>query len=239
MHHASHQVTEKPSGYWKQNAQLLIQQAKSMTNAEIARLHHATPRQVSNQLHLLGVPSLIKASEVDARKATLAQQLQTLSIAQIAEQEGRTKSALRQEIAKLGMSAPHPRPRIWDSRKDQLALDAQSMTPQQLADKYGCQISYMRCLLARFGISAVKAAPKPKGPPRNPKPTAPAPLMQACPPRTSIASRSKEPPQIIWPEHVKVQRIPTATPPAHAPIAACTMRQPYRSGQGLTGYQSF
>lgn len=63
------------------------------------------------------------------------------------------------------------------------------------------------------------------------------PAIAAIPPRTSIAS--KTPAQIIWPAHVKVQRIALATPPANAPICASTMRGSYRTGQGLTGYQSY
>lgn len=79
-----------------------------------------------------------------------------------------------------------------------------------------------------------KRAPKATGP----KLTAPAPLMQACEPRATIASKGKAPPEIIWPAHVKVQHITPQPLPANAPIQASTMRTPYQSGQGLVGYQS-
>ncbi len=239
-------VTVKPKGYWKQNAQLLAQQARTMCNHDIARAHNATSRQVINQLHKLGIPSFIKPAQPEVRKAHLLELMQTHSVAQIAALEKRTDGALRQEMRKLGLQSPSPRPRVWDSRKDELALDAQTMTTKQLADKYGCQLSYMHCVLKRLGISAAKAPPKPKAAPKprakravapKPVPRNPKPLLKATPSRASIAS--KAPAQIIWPAHVKVQHITLPPPKDNTRICTGSVRSPYRTGQGLTGYQAF
>ena len=80
-------------------------------------------------------------------------------------------------------------------------------------------------------INSGNAMPTTKPAPRNPKP-----LLKATPSRTRIAS--KAPAQIIWPAHVKVQHITLPPPSDNTRICTGSVRGHYRTGQGLSGYQS-
>ncbi|MDH1815394.1 hypothetical protein [Comamonas aquatica] len=233
----THTVTLKPKRYWKQNAALLAKQAETMSNDKLAAAHNATPKQIRNQLHKLGIKSRAADNATAARKAHLQVLAAKLTANQLADREGKTVSAIRQELTRLGLKAVQVKRNVWADRRPQLEEYAKTHTAQQLADKYRCDVAHMYRLLNRFGITAQPAKPGParRTPqpcsPRNPRPSgAPAKAgMGTTPTRTSIASTT--PAQIVWPPHVQVQRIPLPDLPGNHRICNGSSRAPYQPGK--------
>lgn len=233
----NHTVTLKPKCYWKQNAALLAKQAETMSNDKLAAAHNATPKQIRNQLHKLGIKSHAADNATAARKAHLQVLAAKLTATQLADREGKTVSAIRQELTRLGLKAVQVKRNVWADRRPQLEEYAKTHTAQQLADKYRCDVAHMYRLLNRFDITAQPAKPGPArrtpqpSSPRNPRPSgAPAKAgMGTTPTRTSIAST--RPAQIVWPPHVQVQRIPLPDLPRDHRICNGSSRAPYQPGQ--------
>lgn len=154
--------------------------------------------------------------------------------------------AIRQALLTLGIDfkravtvSPH---RLQAER---LTAMAQTMTCTQMANELQLSYKYMARLLNELGIKPqsglrksqavpAKATGPDSAPRRTAKPTSKA--LATTPPRTSIVTR--KPAQIVWPEHVKVQRVGLPIP-KDTRICTGSMREPYRTGQGLGGYQSF
>lgn len=225
-------TTTKPYGYWSRNAQRIAQQAQTMTCAQLAKAHNATPKQMRNQLHILGIRCV---SAKSARQQHLSQLCQQYTAAEIAELEGKTLSATYQELQRYQLKARPGKYRKWNSQAlAKLAQDAKQHTASALADLYGLELKYTYKLLRRLQISAQPARPQPKA--------KPAPKPRATPTRPATAQRpdSKaaaplappKAPEIIWPTHVQVQRIATCIP-ANAPLCTSTSRKPLVLGKNF------
>lgn len=228
----------KPRGYWAQQQTLLTQQAQTLSIAEIAQAHGSTHKAARLAMSRLGIPRKrinSRSTRQQQRREALAKLCQTMTVAQIAQLEGRNYSRIWQELSRLNLKAqPKAHPHYWPADKVQeMRTKAQTLTIAQLAQHYSLTNKYMHQLLRRKGIQAQPAqapAPKPRtnaAPKRTPRPASSS--LSTVPQRTSIAS--KAPAQIIWPDHVKVQRICTPAPPANAPIRASTMRSTYVPSQ--------
>lgn len=238
-------MTTKPYGYWTQNTQLLTTQSQTMSSADMAKAHQVTERKLRNQLSKMGIqaPPHPRLHAPDERTAHLQKLADTHTATQIAQLEGKTIRAIYQELGRRGIKAVKTKSDVWAERSKHMAKDAQTCTAQQLASKYGLDLHYLYKMLARFGITPQPGKPgRPAGygtqrsnPVRTAMPASK--TLAAVPQRTSIAQRA--PAQIIWPAHIKVQRIALPALPANAPICPSTMRGSYRTGQGLTGYQSY
>ncbi|WP_312569111.1 hypothetical protein [Comamonas sp.] len=170
------------------------------------------------------------------RRELIAEQVKTMTAKDFAKAHDCTVGAARNILNKLGLRT---QPDTWQQHAQALAADAQTMTYQQIAAKWDRTAKSMHTTLRRLGITAQHTkrtcTPKPQLPvikqqTKAARPTParnnPKPLLAVTPSRASIAS--KAPAQIIWPEHVQIQRIPLATPPAHAPICAGTARGTYK-----------
>ena len=185
----THTVTLKPKRYWKENAALLAKQAETMSNDKLAEAHNATPKQIRNQLHKLGIKSRAADNATAARKAHLQVLAAKLTATQLADREGKTVSAIRQELTRLGLKAVPVKRNVWADRRPQLEEYAKTHTAQQLADKYRCDVAHMYRLLNRFDITAQPAKP---GPAR----------------RTPQPSSTRNPPRPAWAPHPHAPALP-------------------------------
>lgn len=157
-------TTTKPYGYWQRNAQLLRDQAKTMTCKELATAHDATPKQIRHQLHLL--KTTCKSAKL-ARHEHLSELCKKqLSVRQIAELEGKTTSAIYQELKLHGLSTINTQLRWTEAAIAELIEQAQTRTAAELAALRQFELKYMYKLLRRFGI---KTRPHRTVVPRSPK----------------------------------------------------------------------
>lgn len=229
-------TTTKPYGYWSRNAQRIAQQAQTMTCAQLAKAHNATPKQMRNQLHILGIRCV---SAKSARQQHLSQLCQQYTAAEIAELEGKTLSATYQELQRYQLKAKPGKYRKWNSQAlDKLAQDAKQHTASALADLYGLELKYTYKLLRRFGIktrphrTVVPRSPKPKAAPKQRTAAAYTPVLRKPAQPAYALPQPKPQPEIIWPAHVQVQRITTRIPD-NAPMCASTSRQPLVLGKNF------
>lgn len=222
-----------------------LTQAQGQELAKLAPKH--TPRQLSEHfgVHLDRIHAYLARHKIKAKRAAahalwnsrrpelekIAPSMTLKALQAHYQQQGHTHTigAIRQALTLLGIE--WQRTRVQSelySRKTELASMASRFTCQEMAAQLDYSPKYLWKVLDKMGITPLqgKSGPAPKV--RTPKPLTKAPKPShlnagthaAIPSRASIAS--KTPAQIIWPEHVQIQRIPLATPPAHAPICAST-----------------
>ncbi|MEG2469023.1 MAG: hypothetical protein RSB86_16735 [Comamonas sp.] len=232
---------EKPKGYWKQNAKLLAEQAKTLSNNQLAVLHNTTNTRMRCQLSKLGIKAAKHASGREARNAELAKLALTHTPRQIADASGKTIRAIYQELKRYGIQAQQSIPGICAKRSIKLAEDAKTMTTRQLADEYGLELQYMYKLLARFGITAMRgrSGPAPGTERKQPvvRNTAPATdtAQDQQPQLRKPATQSvvkKAPAAIVWPSHIQVQHIALPQPPADYRICNGSSKQAYVPAKG-------
>lgn len=229
-------TTTKPHGYWQRNAQLLRDQAKTMTCKELATAHHATPKQIRHQLHLL--KTTCKSAKL-ARHEHLSELCKKqLSVRQIAELEGKTTSAIYQELKLHGLSTINTQLRWTEAAIAELTEQAKTRTAAELAALRQLELKYMYKLLRRFGIktrphrTVVPRSPKPKAAPKQRTAAAYTPVLRKPAQPAYALPQPKPQPEIIWPAHVQVQRIATCIP-ANAPLCTSTSRKPLVLGKNF------
>lgn len=260
-------TTTKPHGYWQRNAQLLRDQAKTMTCKELAKAHHATPKQIRHQLYLLQISC--KSAKL-ARYEHLSELCKKqLSVRQIAELEGKTTSAIYQELKLHGLSTINAQLRWTEAAIAELTEQAKTRTAAELAALRQFDLKYMYKLLRRFGIKTRPhrtVVPRPQSPRRHPS-SAPLPHTRPCcasqrsrpmhchspspsqkssgPPtyRSSALPPAFQTTRPCAPAHHAsrwcwAKTSATAHGPSNAPIHASTMRTPCSSGEKLAGNPS-
>lgn len=208
-------IPQKPKGYWQPLAKLLAEQAKTMSNNQLAELHNTTKYRMRQQLAKMGIKPAKHATGREARNAELEKLALTHTPSQIAEASGKTIRAIYQELKRYGIQAQYSIPNCWEKRSAQLREAAKTMTVRQLADSYGVNKKYMYSVLARFGITAKPAHPGRAAGSKTQKPATPKPAVTPAqtaqqpqlrkPATQSIAK--KPPAAIVWPAHIQVQHI--------------------------------
>jgi len=229
---------EKPKGYWKQNAKLLAEQAKTMSNNQLAALHNTTNSRMRCQLSRLEIKPAKHVTGREARNAELAKLALTHTPGEIAKAMGKTIRAIYQELSRYGIQAQMSRPSISIKRSTKLAEDAKTMTPRQLADKHGLGLKYMYKLLTRLDITAQRArcgpavGSKPAG---RKAPCATAAANGQLPQLRKAATNSqvqKPPAEIVWPSHIQIQHIALPQPPVGYRICNGSSKQVYVPAKG-------
>lgn len=224
---------EKPKGYWKQNAKLLAEQAKTLSNNQLAELHNTTITRMRCQLSKLGIKAVKHATGREARKAELAKLALTHTPGQIAKASGKTIRAIYQELKRCGIQAQLSIPAICAKRSIKLAEDAKTMTTRELAEKYGLELQYMYKLLARFDITPQRGrgGPTPGSKPAAPKGTQACFQPSAQPSqlrKPAVRIKEQKPPAaIVWPAHIQIQHIALPQPPADYRVCNGSSKQTY------------
>lgn len=227
---------QKPKGYWPQVAKLLAEQAKTMSNNQLAELHDTTKYRMRQQLAKMGIKPAKHATGREARNAELAKLALTHTPSQIAQASGKTIRAIYQELRRYGIQAQRSIPDYWDKRSDQLREAAKTMTTRQLADAYDLNMKYMYRVLVRFGITPMRArsGPAPGAERKQPvlrnttlatKPVnAQQPQLRKAAP---YEKPQKAPATVEWPAHIQVQHIALPQPPADCRICNGSSTQAY------------